>query len=104
MDIRITTVHRPLLAGQVVVINCESNGSKPPALLSWWKGSKRLDSAVEEVTSDENRTLSTLQFVPDLDDNGRVLSCRADHSVLPDSAFEDSWILSVFCECLLHCK
>ena len=98
LDVRITTVHRPLTAGQLVSINCESNGSKPPALLSWWKLSKRLDNAIEEVTSDENRTISLLQFMPDQSDNGQVLSCRADHSVLPDSALEDSWILNVFCK------
>ncbi|KAI2803114.1 hypothetical protein BLOT_007237 [Blomia tropicalis] len=95
LDVRIITVHRPVVAGRSVTINCESNGSKPPALLSWWKGSRRLEGAIEEVSSDENRTISTLQFVPDTDDNGRVLSCRADHSVLPDSALEDSWILRV---------
>lgn len=95
---RITTVHRPLVAGQLVMINCESSGSKPPALLSWWRGAKRLEGAIEEVATDENRTVSTLQLVPAVEDNGRVLSCRADHSVLSDSALEDAWILSVLCE------
>lgn len=86
-----------MIVGQKIMINCESSGSKPPALLSWWRGAKRLEGAIEDIATDENRTISTLQFVPSIEDNGRVLSCRADHSVLPDSALEDSWILNVFC-------
>lgn len=82
-----------------MTINCESSGSKPPALLSWWRGANRLEEgAIEEVTTDGNRTVSTLQFVPSVEDNNRVLSCRADHSVLSDSALEDAWILSVLCK------
>lgn len=98
MTVRITTVHRPVIVDQAVTITCESTGSRPPAQISWWRGAHRLDSAIEEVTSDENKTISTLQFVAKINDNGQVLSCRADHAVLPDSALEDSWILSVFCK------
>lgn len=101
MNVRITTVHRPLIDGQMIVINCESDGARPPALLSWWKQSQRLEHAVtEEIgvgNSISNRTFSTIQFVPTINDNGKVLSCRADHPVLPDSSLEDSWILNVLC-------
>nr|XP_046911840.1 uncharacterized protein LOC124492875 [Dermatophagoides farinae] len=99
LNVRITTVHRPLIDGQMIVINCESDGARPPALLSWWKQSQRLEHAVtEEIgvgNSISNRTFSTIQFVPTINDNGKVLSCRADHPVLPDSSLEDSWILNV---------
>ena len=101
LNVRITTVHRPLIDGQMIVINCESDGARPPALLSWWKQSQRLEHAVtEEIgvgNSISNRTFSTIQFVPTINDNGKVLSCRADHPVLPDSSLEDSWILNVLC-------
>ena len=96
---RITTVHRPLIDGQMIVINCESDGARPPALLSWWKSSKRLEHSVtEEIDlTNDNRTLSTIKFLPTMNDNGKILSCRADHPVLPDSSLEDSWILNVLC-------
>nr|XP_027202323.1 uncharacterized protein LOC113796284 [Dermatophagoides pteronyssinus] len=97
LNVRITTVHRPLIDGQMIVINCESDGARPPALLSWWKSSKRLEHSVtEEIDlTNDNRTLSTIKFLPTMNDNGKILSCRADHPVLPDSSLEDSWILNV---------
>lgn len=106
LTVRITTVRRPMIDGQMLVINCESDGAKPPALLSWWKSSQRIEHAVtEEIITVVgasglevmNRTVSTIQFVPSLLDNGKVLSCRADHSVLSDSSLEDSWVLNVLC-------
>ncbi|XP_054168954.1 uncharacterized protein LOC128966165 [Oppia nitens] len=101
LDVRITTIHRPLLADQPIEVVCESGGSRPPALVTWWKGSKRLGHsgsvvAAEQLSANENLTTSTVQFVPAVDDNGKILSCRADHSTLPDSALEDSWILDIY--------
>ena len=98
LDVRITTVPRPITIESESILKCESSGSKPPALLSWWKGARRLEGALEEVTSDENRTVSTLHFKPQISDHGKVLTCRADHSALPDSALEDSWMLNVLCK------
>ncbi|CAG2175405.1 unnamed protein product [Oppiella nova] len=98
LDVRITTVHRPLMADRQIEVVCEAGGSRPPALVTWWKGSKRLAHTTEEITKNENITVSTVHFTPTVDDNGKILSCRADHSVLPDSALEDSWILDIYCE------
>lgn len=102
--VRIITVQRPLVAGRPIEIRCESSGAKPPALISWWRGPNRLKSATDDVTvNDENRTVSTLTFVPDMSDNGLVLACRADHAVLSDSALESTWILNVLCKSWWWC-
>jgi hypothetical protein len=66
--------------------------------VTWWKGSKRLSHTTEQISKNENETISTVNFTPSIDDNGKILSCRADHAILPDSALEDSWILDVYCE------
>ena len=101
LNVRISSLRRPFSAGKRVQVACESSGSRPPAVLTWWLGAKQLTHAVDEVSSLANTstTTSTLHFTPSVEDNGKVLSCRADHSILPDSALEDSWLLDIYCEC-----
>lgn len=98
LDVRITSIQRPMSAGKKSEVSCQSGGSRPPAVVTWWLGSKRLQHVTEEVASHENMTISTVHFMPQAEDNGKVLSCRSDHSILPDSALEDSWLIDVYCE------
>lgn len=42
-----------------------------------------------------NHTLSVLNFVPTINDDGKYLTCRAENPVIPDSAMEDKWLLDV---------
>lgn len=42
-----------------------------------------------------NQTLSVLNFVPSINDDGKYLTCRAENPVIPDSAIEDKWFLDV---------
>lgn len=92
------TLRHPIVAGQPIEITCQSSGARPPAIVTWWKGSKRLIQTTESVTDNENLTVTTVQFTPSIDDHGKILSCRADHVILPDSALEDSWELNVYCK------
>ncbi|RWS08367.1 nephrin-like protein, partial [Dinothrombium tinctorium] len=96
LDVKITSIRRPLSAGKRVELTCQSRGSRPPAIVTWWKGSKRLQHVIEDISSHENLTISSVHFTPSIEDNGKLLSCRADHSILPDSALEDSWMLDVY--------
>lgn len=95
---RIISLRRPLSAGKRVQVSCESSGSRPAAVLTWWLGSKQLTHVTEEASNLVNTTSSTVHYTAAIEDNGKVLSCRADHSILPDSALEDSWLLDVYCE------
>ncbi|KAH1015101.1 hypothetical protein HUJ05_012879 [Dendroctonus ponderosae] len=44
-----------------------------------------------------NQSLSILNFVPVIDDDGKYLTCRAENPTIPDSALEDKWRLNVHC-------
>ncbi|RZF32972.1 hypothetical protein LSTR_LSTR008685 [Laodelphax striatellus] len=87
--------NRPLSAGQAHEIKCEAVGARPQPQMSWWKGSTPLKKAKEEMSSDFNRTVSTLRFVPTMEDSGKILSCRASTPTIQDSMMEDGWKLNI---------
>lgn len=39
-----------------------------------------------------------LQWIPNIDDDGKFLACRAENPKLPEAAIEDRWKLKVHCE------
>jgi len=42
--------------------------------------------------------MSTLIFVPSVDDGGKFLACRAENPQIPGSAVEDGWKMDVHCK------
>ncbi|XP_022698048.1 nephrin-like isoform X2 [Varroa jacobsoni] len=80
---------RPLSAGKAVTLECRSSGSRPPALIEWWKGGIRMNSTSHNDTS-------VLTFVPTAEDSGKHLSCRAENSFISNSRIEDGWKIEVY--------
>lgn len=96
---QITTVPSVLEAGQRVEVTCQSEGSRPPARVTWTKGAERVDHLAIQNTFGAI-SVSTLGFVAGWEDNGKRLGCEARNPKLPDSALHDSWNLNVLCELL----
>lgn len=88
----------PVSADKPVEFNCRSAGSRPPATITWWKGSKALKKAKETISVDGNVTTSTLSLTPSADDAGKYLSCRAENLLIPGSSIEDGFKLEVNCK------
>ncbi|KAF8781522.1 Nephrin like protein [Argiope bruennichi] len=84
-----------LSAGKIVQFECEARGSRPPAVITWRKGSQRLKSSVDKMTPQGNVSTSILTLTPTSEDNGKFISCQADNVRIPGSAIEDSWKLEV---------
>jgi hypothetical protein len=42
--------------------------------------------------------VSVLSFIPNIEDDGKYLTCRAENPEINDSALEDRWRLNVHCE------
>ncbi|XP_011331388.1 hemicentin-1 isoform X2 [Ooceraea biroi] len=78
-----------LSAGKRYEVRCQSTGSKPPAVLTWWKSSKQLKG---QRKSDG---MSLLQFTPTVEDEGKFLVCRAENPKLSEAGIEDRWKLKV---------
>ncbi|XP_054720148.1 nephrin-like isoform X2 [Uloborus diversus] len=93
LDVHITSLQRPLSAGRKTTLKCQSTGSKPPARISWWIGSKQLLDATE--VSYETTTISKLAYVPVPEDHGRAMSCRAVNPVLDGHILEDHRLLNI---------
>ncbi|XP_022241256.1 hemicentin-1-like isoform X1 [Limulus polyphemus] len=99
LAVKLTNKNRPLSADHSSNLRCTAGGSRPPAQISWWKGSMQLKSAKiltpPDVGTNGNITVSVLTIIPTSDDNGKYLSCRAENVLIPGSAIEDGWKLQV---------
>ncbi|XP_055950829.1 synaptogenesis protein syg-2-like [Argiope bruennichi] len=95
LSVSVKGKRKRLSAMKTVQFECEAKGSRPPAVISWRKGSYKLKNAVTRVSAQGNVTTSTLTFTPTSDDNGKFLYCQADNPAIPGSAIEDGWKLDV---------
>uniref|UniRef100_A0A182NTT6 Ig-like domain-containing protein n=1 Tax=Anopheles dirus TaxID=7168 RepID=A0A182NTT6_9DIPT len=66
-----------LAAHKEYQIVCQSTGARPNAVIQWTKGKKTLKRVKEH--SVRNTTYSVLSFVPTVEDDGRLLGCRAQN-------------------------
>lgn len=119
--VHITTREKFVSAEKRYDVECKSSGSRPEAVLTWWKGSRQIKrmaknvkkfviliwiifkfllSHLQQFSETGNQTLSVLTFIPVVDDDGKYLTCRAENPFIPDSAIEDKWRLVVHCELL----
>ncbi|GIY83557.1 nephrin [Caerostris darwini] len=83
-----------LTAGETLELNCQSEGSKPPAQITWTKGTESVTHlAIHNVYGRISVSSLTITIVPE--DNGKKLVCRAQNPQLPESALQDSLDLNV---------
>lgn len=52
-----------------------------------------------QVSDEVNGTVSTLKLVPAMEDDGRIVTCRAQTPSLTGGFVEDSWRMQVHCKC-----
>ncbi|XP_022256692.1 synaptogenesis protein syg-2-like [Limulus polyphemus] len=94
-SVEITSSQRPMSANREVKLTCVARGSRPPATLTWWKGSEKVDTSNGSVVTEGETTTSTFTFLPTVEDNGKYLACRAENTKIPGSGIEDSFNMEV---------
>ncbi|XP_076657187.1 hemicentin-1 isoform X2 [Halictus rubicundus] len=82
-----------LLAGKRYDVECETTGSRPPAVITWYKGRRQLKHTTEERS--ENRTMSIVAFEPGVDDHGKTITCRAENPNVTGLFVEKSWKIDI---------
>ncbi|XP_054258720.1 nephrin-like [Macrosteles quadrilineatus] len=92
---RIHTSRSPLVADMSYDIICNSAGSRPPAVITWYKGKHHLKKAKEEVRDNQNVTTSMMTFVPTTEDDGKVITCRAENPNVTGLFYETTWNIDV---------
>ncbi|XP_076758333.1 uncharacterized protein LOC143427758 isoform X4 [Xylocopa sonorina] len=83
-----------LLAGKRYEVECETTGSRPPAVITWYKGRRRQLKHTTEERS-ENRTVSMVEFEPGVEDHGKSITCRAENPNVTGLFVEKSWKINV---------
>ncbi|XP_067143539.1 neural cell adhesion molecule 2-like isoform X1 [Centruroides vittatus] len=95
LEVQIEGKHLPLSAQKTVDLMCRAGGSRPPAVITWLKGSTKMKRTREKISDEGNITSSILTFVPTIEDTGKYISCRAENPILPGNAIEDDWKLEI---------
>ncbi|XP_018346150.1 PREDICTED: hemicentin-2-like [Trachymyrmex septentrionalis] len=94
--VNITNKRFHLSALRTYEIECVSSGSRPEAVITWWKGTHQVKHMARNFADNPNVTRSVLSYVPTIEDDGKFLTCRAENPVVPNSALEDKWHLLVY--------
>ncbi|CAL1675184.1 unnamed protein product [Lasius platythorax] len=94
--VNITNKRPHLSALRTYEIECISWGSRPEAVITWWKGAHQVKHMARNFADNPNITRSVLSYVPTIEDDGKFLTCRAENPVVPNSALEDKWLLMVY--------
>ncbi|XP_050673053.1 nephrin-like [Leptidea sinapis] len=94
LTVQITNKSSKLSADHDYRIKCRSTGSRPPAVITWWKGVKLLRKNIQYF-SDSNSTTSVVILTPEAEDHNVKLTCRADNPRIHDAVIQDSWKLNV---------
>ncbi|XP_039283060.1 hemicentin-1 isoform X2 [Nilaparvata lugens] len=95
LEVRITTKPQAISADKRYDVECRAFGSRPDAVITWWKGSRQMKKIAKNHSQDNNQSISMLSFTPVIDDDGKYLTCRAENPAFSDSALEDKWRLNV---------
>ncbi|KAG1684186.1 Nephrin [Nymphon striatum] len=98
LTVQIRTTKKTISAHKLVKFLCQSSGSRPPAVITWWKGNRKMSGSENIISEDNNISTSMLTFIPTSTDNGKYLSCRAENPNLPESALQDGHALTVTCK------
>ncbi|XP_055632981.1 synaptogenesis protein syg-2-like [Toxorhynchites rutilus septentrionalis] len=93
LSVKILNSTLSLAAHKEYRIVCQTSGSRPEASITWTKGKKALKRFKEHVI--RNTTVSVLNFVPTVEDDGRLLGCRAQNPKVPGLYLEQFQNISV---------
>ncbi|XP_028164634.1 hemicentin-1-like, partial [Ostrinia furnacalis] len=93
--VEILAREQPLTVGQEAELACRAVGARPPAIISWWLDEKPLIAHSQKNSEDRNETVSLLRWTPQMEHDGRILTCRAAHVKLEHTTIETTMSLNL---------
>uniref|UniRef100_A0A182Y5L5 Ig-like domain-containing protein n=1 Tax=Anopheles stephensi TaxID=30069 RepID=A0A182Y5L5_ANOST len=94
LTIKVINPPNTLVADKRYEIVCQSMGSRPNAIITWYKGKRQMRRTKDEIL-DHNTTTSTLSFAPTTEDDGKTLTCRAENPNVNGLFLETDWKMNV---------
>ncbi|XP_065084248.1 protein turtle homolog A-like [Ochlerotatus camptorhynchus] len=95
LSVKIINPPTPLVADRRYELACESVGSKPNAVITWYKGKRSFKKQKDPGMNYNNTTRSQLNFIPSTEDDGKLITCRAENPNVTGLYLEDAWKIEV---------
>ncbi|XP_057664801.1 hemicentin-1-like isoform X2 [Diorhabda carinulata] len=95
LSVNIINKPRELVANEEVSIQCEVEGSRPKALVSWSRDNRPFRRGRVNAQENETSVLTTITFVPVPEDDNSVFKCVGENPKLTGVGLEDSFKLNV---------
>ncbi|XP_049884541.1 B-cell receptor CD22-like [Pectinophora gossypiella] len=73
---------KKMLADREVVLVCISYGSRPAAQITWYRANMKYEKGQVTEYSNETTTFNQLVMIPEPDDDGITMRCRAENTIL----------------------
>ncbi|KAF2355771.1 CD80-like immunoglobulin C2-set [Trinorchestia longiramus] len=96
LEVVISEPVEPFSAGRTYDLMCTSRGSRPPALISWWRGTRRLRPIADQTWQEGNVSRSVLRLAINASLHDQAVTCSARNPKMEDAAVQDSLTLSVY--------
>ncbi|CAH0596489.1 unnamed protein product [Chrysodeixis includens] len=93
-SVMITNKPGQMSADSEITLVCVSHGSRPAAQVTWFRENRRYTSGKHTEFTNETTTVNKLTMLPQPEDDGAMIRCRADNPVLR-VALEDAFRMSV---------
>ncbi|KAK7592950.1 hypothetical protein V9T40_007702 [Parthenolecanium corni] len=93
--VKLQGVNKAMSAGRPYEISCQVFGAYPSPVITWWLGTVKVKIYEKSDSNDGNSTISRLNFIPEAEDDGKVLLCRAESPVPSSVPLQDSWKLNI---------
>ncbi|XP_076314755.1 neural cell adhesion molecule 1-like [Tachypleus tridentatus] len=96
LAVRIEKIQAILKPGKMTKLECQAFGSRPAAVVTWWKDGRNLRNVKSSISVDGNVTTSTLTFKPSILDNDKTLICKAQNPLIKNFVLKDGIKLNVY--------
>ncbi|XP_072379840.1 protein turtle homolog A-like [Diabrotica undecimpunctata] len=95
LSVEIINKPRQLIANEEISIQCEVEGSRPKALVTWSRDNRPFRRGRVIAQENETSVITTISFVPVPEDDNSIFKCVGENPKLSGVGLEDSFKLNV---------